>query len=941
MLQEEFVSASKKYITPSNSRNNISRIQKTSKNIGTEQVKKTRKYKYQYSNVHKANHKDNIKNNINNKSNIIKLYEIENSNINYKQNIIPIKQNLNINSTNNDYINNSKYMLEILEKSDNDINKGSKFDNDPRYIKNNKLRYINKKNLLSTEDLSDEYPLKLKSELETKYSINNLVFVKYVNGTNKKIYQKSYIRVADKKFKLYKNKEKISEADNSNIILEKNDNNIDKYIDDASSEYTFGIRKYNNTCLYEESKIEASEEKDNNRNEKNADNSKDKNLNNKRKVINKKYYVFEHKNNNMRNIKKVRYNDRIFHVETIPIIFSDDEVNIKNSKIFNKNIVRYNSSDNINNRSIRISKYSKINTKYDKLKNLRNINKVKNIRMNHKNNFNNMDNLYLCHCKKNYNIKRNNRSLGKKDLTIQNAQNMQVIQDEKLQIMIPIPPHKIDYACNLEIYGKAKKEYNKIKIKKNLMEENELIKRREEENNNIKYIRAKKQSWNLTNEEIKATKFSYQNINRNKIVNKNQKLDINNNEFHEKKIIKEKKGKKQKMKKKHNNKEYNIENFNINISDDGRKFRGQMFIEKNNLELEKQAKSPNSNFLLSSNEEILYNADYPEKDWNSIIRPINGRPLSIESKNKKVLLERSVEKLCFKGNNKPSNDWNINNNSKKEVDINIYQKKKKQKLSKQRIQPIAISGKKKNWNKITKKENETKLIIRGTKKKKEKDELIFNNNYNKIKENQKRSILLNIKKEKEEDEESMSSENDILKNIKLHNRQFDQYKNIIVNSFKSSEQPRQKIIINNISKNYPKRLEAYQENGENENNEYEIDQVIKGKKNNEVNILQSQPNEKNPYSPKIIITYQNNEINKKNISYSQMDQQPLHKKYYYREIITNNNSQLSNQNYPMKNNIKIEEQNDNYSSQQSEVKTSNSDFKRSYRENIIINKFIE
>jgi len=72
-----------------------------------------------------------------------------------------------------------------------------------------------------------------------------------------------------------------------------------------------------------------------------------------------------------------------------------------------------------------------------------------------------------------------------------------------------------------------------------------------------------------------------------------------------------------------------------------------------------------------------------------------------------------------------------------------------------------------------------------------------------------------------------------------------------------------------------------------------------------------------------------------------MDQQPLHKKYYYREIITNNNSQLSNQNYPMKNNIKIEEQNDNYSSQQSEVKTSNSDFKRSYRENIIINKFIE
>jgi hypothetical protein len=39
------------------------------------------------------------------------------------------------------------------------------------------------------------------------------------------------------------------------------------------------------------------------------------------------------------------------------------------------------------------------------------------------------------------NIERNNQSYDKEDLIMQNAQNMQVIQDEKLlQILVPIPP---------------------------------------------------------------------------------------------------------------------------------------------------------------------------------------------------------------------------------------------------------------------------------------------------------------------------------------------------------------------------------------------------------------------------------------------------------------------------------------------------------------------
>ena len=49
--------------------------------------------------------------------------------------------------------------------------------------------------------------------------------------------------------------------------------------------------------------------------------------------------------------------------------------------------------------------------------------------------------------------------------------------------------------------------------------------------------------------------------------------------------------------------------------------------------------------------------------------------------------------------------------------------------------------------------------------------------------------------------------------------------------------------------------------------------------------------------------------------------------------------QLNSLNDPMKNNIEVEEQNDKYSNYQSDAQTSNSEFKRSYREEIIINEF--
>ena len=90
-------------------------------------------------------------------------------------------------------------------------------------------------------------------------------------------------------------------------------------------------------------KLETSEEKDNIINDNNSINANYDNLNNKRKFINRNYYVFENDANNKRNIRNVRYNnDGTINVETFLIIFSVDETNIKTKRITNKKIVKYN-----------------------------------------------------------------------------------------------------------------------------------------------------------------------------------------------------------------------------------------------------------------------------------------------------------------------------------------------------------------------------------------------------------------------------------------------------------------------------------------------------------------------------------------------------------------------------------------------------------------------
>ena len=600
---------------------------------------------------------------------------------------------------------------------------------------------------------------------------------------------------------------------------------------------------------------------------------------------------------------------------------------------------------------------------------------------------------------KKFNLVNNSQNYDKKDLKIQNLKKIQVIEDPKtFDILVPIPQNKINYSCDFKIIGNEKKNYsieetiNERKTIKELSDNTQikLINKNENNSNNNGFKIITQNKNKINNNGIKITN-KKENISNNNIIkiinqkenknneikfineNKNDKNIFNNNEFHEiiqknKKIekrpnwnltnkkVKEKnlnyklnKKKEEKpLKKVANKSEFNIENFEINIEENGNKLNGGKHIEnKSTKELEKKEKEPNSKLLLSPNQEISFKAEYPRRDWNNITKPISNRPLSIEGKSKQVLLERSVEKILIKSN-KPKNNWNLSNIGKKEINLILLQKKKENTLSKEKMQPFSITGKPKDWNIITKKESESNLIIKGKEKKKdnkenEEDDILFNDDYNKIGQNKMFQNKEKIEKFKDNADET-NSEYDILQNLNnISNKKDNNYK-YNNNEIPSGEEIE---IINN-------------RNGENSNGIEVFRQEIEEEENTESQNLTNQTQNKFKTKTDINNNISNNIYLKKKIASFQNKKKALtdpredlrnnlkknkHPKegtqnaqYFYREIITRTRSELNDESE--KNNLNKKETvikniDNNIENKNSEVFIPKSQTKYAYREQII------
>ena len=372
--------------------------------------------------------------------------------------------------------------------------------------KNNKLSNISKINIkciksknisISPHKKNNISPSKLNCE--TNYSINKINNTCYVNGLNKNISKINSARSPDLRFIPYENKE----------IYEK-------------KKYIYDLKNTNiNTNYNRNSRLNK------NRKEKIIDNTNvtnikyDKYFTEKDTNLNMNTYLIENNNTIVKSSKKNNHSFRSISNCSKDNRSQSNPRKTSNERKYKCDIRIHNEYNNTSKENIRPFSFDNKNKKR-KIKNTKEVFITDNSRIN-----NNLE----------YELNRN-KSFDGKCLKMQNSQNLQILQEEKLyQILIPIPPNETDHACHFQISPVKKKE--KEKENKNIIEESEIITRKIFKKN-IK--QGKKTSW------IKST----------------------------------------------SPKKENSENLSKNSEESNRKFKGQMQIEKNALNFKRTPRNWNS-----------------------------------------------------------------------------------------------------------------------------------------------------------------------------------------------------------------------------------------------------------------------------------------------------------------------------------------------------------
>ena len=520
-----------------------------------------------------------IDNNISSKKSEISNNNNDNSQITHKSKEIKnVKKVYRYN-----YSNNNNHKNNINERKNTKIIK----------IQENNIRYINPKNIsISPNRRSMQSPSKLNCE--TNYSVNKINNTYYVNGLNKNIAKNNSKRSPDLKFIPYENKEIYERKRNIN-----NMNNKRCFIKNKGMNKNININ-LNNNFDYQKSMKYLSEEELNNQNTNICTCRRDHYLN--VKTTDRNNHSFrtisdcsksKGKNNNLNNTSKTRkykcdikicnINNNSLEEETRPFSYDNK---IKKRKIINTKMYIKN-----NNKMFTDSEYE----------------------------------FYR------------NKSFDNKYLKMQNSQNLQILQEEKMyQILIPILPNEKDHTCHFQIPAS---NY----IKKNNLEEiisesekcTRTIKTKEYFKKNIKYVT--KKCWDKKNSPI-----------RTKI--KSQNIEEKNRKFQE---------------------ELKIEKSNLNYERSPRKWNVDLYQNKDNqFSIEKEHKNK---ILEETNNEQL---SHKRKNWNEVIdkEKLEGINLKGEKPPQKPFEQK--EESSFIGKKE---DWNNIISVKVENNLMIESDKKNEK----------------------------------------------------------------------------------------------------------------------------------------------------------------------------------------------------------------------------------------------------------------------
>ena len=417
---------------------------------------------------------------------------------------------------NNNISQLSQKTKEIKVKNKYKYNYSNKYANTNNNNKVNNISKINikcvkSKNIsISPHKKNNTSPSKLNCE--TNYSINKINNTCYVNGLNKNISQINSARSPDLKFIPYENKEIYEKKKYINYIENKNINT-----------------NYNRYSRLNKNKNE------NNINNANITNIKyDKFFSEKDTNLNMNTFLIENNNTIVKSSKKNNHSFRSISNCSKDNRSQSNPRKSSNERKYKCDIRIHNEYNNTSKENIRPFSYEN-NNKKRKIKNTKKV-------------F--ISNNYRTKNDLEYELNRN-KSFDGKYLKMQNSQNLQILQEEKLyQILIPITPNETDHACHFQIPSDNKNK------KKKIIEENEIVTR--------------------------------------KIFKKNIKQ-----------------GKKTNWIKPASPKKENKENLSKNLEESNRTFRGQMQIEKNVLNFERTPRNWNNN--IQPKTERCFSIEHEEK----------------------------------------------------------------------------------------------------------------------------------------------------------------------------------------------------------------------------------------------------------------------------------------------------------------------------------------
>ena len=235
------------------------------------------------------------------------------------------------------------------------------------------------------------------------------------------------------------------------------------------------------------------------------------------------------------------------------------------------------------------------------------------------------------------------------ELLIQCVQDINVIQEPRpVQIILPVVPNEIDYPLGLEIYGKEKKvlicpenveNLDVSKAYSTIKPQFENLNIGQNENVFCERVQKKQEELNIDSNELALKKIKKSKYDIPLTLESGEMFVKGQKDFNKENAVEltTKMNVKGKQKLSWNETNEAIKTTKMNIDKNERNKFDNLYVENNAYKYQGKQRNKYSpeEINLEQNEDIVYPAEYVQKNWNESTQPMSGKPFTLEKQEKK------------------------------------------------------------------------------------------------------------------------------------------------------------------------------------------------------------------------------------------------------------------------------------------------------------------